>query len=102
MATLKDRLDKFKRTFESGAPPYSEPREAIAAMYRVTDELKASGIENAVMKDKNRNKHSSCQSSQRTGAGGMTNHRAVYGSDFAHFNVRAVETKRRHAETQST
>jgi len=50
MATLKDRLDEFKRTFESGAPPYNAPREAIATMHRATDELKASGIENAVLK----------------------------------------------------
>jgi hypothetical protein len=50
MATLKDRLDEFKRTFESGAPPYNAPHEAIAAMDRATDEFKPSGIENAVLK----------------------------------------------------
>jgi hypothetical protein len=44
MATLKDRLDEFKRTFESGAPPYNAPREAIAVMYRATDELSLSAL----------------------------------------------------------
>jgi hypothetical protein len=42
MTTLKKRLGEFKRTFESGAPPYNAPREAIAAMHRATGELKAS------------------------------------------------------------
>jgi hypothetical protein len=35
MATLQERLDEFKRTFESGAPPYNAPREAIETMQHV-------------------------------------------------------------------
>jgi hypothetical protein len=50
MATLKDRLEEFKKRFEPGARPYNAPREAIAAMHRATDELKASGIDNVVLK----------------------------------------------------
>jgi hypothetical protein len=49
MATLQERLDEFKRTFESGAPPYNAPREAIETMHRATAELKASGAEDAAL-----------------------------------------------------
>ena len=45
MANLQERLDEFKKSFESGAPPYNAPREAIETMHRATAELKASGIE---------------------------------------------------------
>ncbi len=45
MATLQERLDEFKKEFESGSPPYKTPREAIETMHRATAELKASGIE---------------------------------------------------------
>ena len=45
MPNLKDRLEEFKRTFESGTPPYNATPEAVAAMHRATAELKASGIE---------------------------------------------------------
>jgi len=45
MSNLQDRLDEFKRTFESGAPPYNTPREAIEMVHRATAELKASGLE---------------------------------------------------------
>ena len=45
MASLQSRLDEFKRSFESGAPPYNAPHEAIEKMHRATAELKASGIE---------------------------------------------------------
>jgi len=45
MSNLQDRLDEFKRTFESGAPPYNAPREAIEMMHRATAELKGSGLE---------------------------------------------------------
>ena len=44
MASLKQRLDEFKQSFESGAPPYNAPREAIEKMHRATAELEASGI----------------------------------------------------------
>jgi hypothetical protein len=50
MAGLQSRLDKFKRTFESGAPPYNAPYEAIETMHRATDELKVSGIEQRALK----------------------------------------------------
>jgi hypothetical protein len=45
MASLQSRLDEFKKAFESGAPPYNAPRQAIEEMHRATAELKASGIE---------------------------------------------------------
>jgi hypothetical protein len=50
MAKLQDRLDEFKRTFESGAPPYNAPREKIEMMHRATAELKASGAEGRALK----------------------------------------------------
>ena len=50
MSNLQDRLDKFKKTFESGAPPYNASREAVETMHRATAELKASGIEAAALK----------------------------------------------------
>lgn len=50
MTTLQKRLDEFKKTFESGAPPYNAPREAIESMHRATAELKASGIESRALK----------------------------------------------------
>ena len=50
MSSLQDRLDEFKRVFESGAPPYNVPPEAIKIMHRATAELKASGAENRALK----------------------------------------------------
>ncbi len=50
MSNLQNRLDEFKKAFESGAPPYNAPREAIEAMHRATAELKATGIENRALK----------------------------------------------------
>jgi hypothetical protein len=50
MATIKDRLDEIKRTFESGAPPYNATRETVETMHRATAELRASGIEEAALK----------------------------------------------------
>ncbi|HEY7181608.1 MAG TPA: hypothetical protein VIC84_09325 [Blastocatellia bacterium] len=50
MSTLQDRLDEFKKTFESGAPPYNASHETIEMMLRATAELKASGIEAAALK----------------------------------------------------
>jgi len=40
MSTPQDRLDEFKKTFESGAPPYNAPHEAVELMHRATAELK--------------------------------------------------------------
>jgi hypothetical protein len=50
MSNLQGRLDEFKKVFESGAPPYNAPHEAIELMHRATTELKASGIEDAALK----------------------------------------------------
>ena len=50
MASLQSRLDEFKKEFESGAPPYNAPREAIEKMHRATAELKASGLEDKALK----------------------------------------------------
>ena len=36
--TLQQRLDDFKATFESGAPPYNAPREAIETMHRAMED----------------------------------------------------------------
>ena len=50
MANLQSRLDEFKKAFESGAPPYNAPKEAIEKMHRATADLKASGIEKRALK----------------------------------------------------
>jgi hypothetical protein len=50
MGNLQERLDEFKKAFESGAPPYNAPREAIETMHRATAELKATGIEDRALK----------------------------------------------------
>lgn len=50
MAGLQQRLDEFKKNFESGAPPYNAPHEAIEKMHRATVELQASGIEARALK----------------------------------------------------
>ena len=50
MPNLKDRLEDFKKTFESGAPPYKATPEAIATMHRATEELEASGAAERALK----------------------------------------------------
>ena len=50
MTNLQDRLDEFKKAFESGAPPYNAPDEAIETMHRATAELKASYVEENALK----------------------------------------------------
>lgn len=50
MSSLQERLDEFKKSFESGAPPYNAPREAVETMHRATAELKATGIEEQALK----------------------------------------------------
>ncbi len=50
MASLQERLDGFKKSFESGAPPYNAPHEVIEMMHRATVELKATGIEERTLK----------------------------------------------------
>jgi hypothetical protein len=50
MSNLQDRLDEFRKAFESGAPPYNAPHEAIEKMHRATAELRATGIEERALK----------------------------------------------------
>ena len=50
MSNLKERLEEFKKTFESGTPPYNATPETVAMMHRATVELKASGIEEGALK----------------------------------------------------
>jgi len=50
MTSLQGRLDQFKESFESGAPPYNAQRQTIEKMHRATAELKASGIEERALK----------------------------------------------------
>jgi hypothetical protein len=50
MTGLQNRLDEFKRAFESGAPPYNAPRDVIETMHRATAELKASGVEDRALR----------------------------------------------------
>lgn len=41
--TLQQRLDAYKAPFESGAPLYNAPREAIEIMHRATEDLGGPG-----------------------------------------------------------
>lgn len=50
MASLQQKLEEFKKAFESGAPPCNAPHEAIEKMHRATEELKASGMEGGALK----------------------------------------------------
>lgn len=50
MASLQEQLDNFKRSIESGAPPYNMSHDAIEMMHRATAELKATGIEGRALK----------------------------------------------------
>jgi hypothetical protein len=50
MSNLKNRLEEFKKTFESGAPPYNVTPDRVATMHRATAELTASGIEGRALK----------------------------------------------------
>jgi len=50
MPSLQERLDEFKRNFESGAPPFKAPPEIIATMHRATAELEASGAAERALK----------------------------------------------------
>jgi len=49
MAPLQQRLDEFKRTSESGVPPYNARSEVIDTMHRAAAELKASGAEDVAL-----------------------------------------------------
>jgi hypothetical protein len=48
--TLQQRLDAFKATFESGAPPYNAPRAAIDTMHRTTEDLQRSRLAERALK----------------------------------------------------
>ena len=50
MPGLQDRLSEFKRSFESGEPPYNTSREAVETMHRATAALKASGADDRALK----------------------------------------------------
>jgi hypothetical protein len=50
MPNLQDHLNDFKKAFESGAPPYNVPHEAVEIMHRATAELTASGMGDAALK----------------------------------------------------
>jgi hypothetical protein len=50
ISNFKHRLEEFKKTFESGAPPYNVTPDTVATMHRATAELKASGIEDRALK----------------------------------------------------
>ena len=50
MASLQDRLNEFKKTFESGAPPFNVPPGVVEKMHRATAELKATGIEGRALR----------------------------------------------------
>jgi hypothetical protein len=50
MAGLQEKLDTYKKEFESGRAARSAPPEAIEKMHRATAELKASGIEGRARK----------------------------------------------------
>jgi hypothetical protein len=50
MRRLQERLDEFKKSFESGAAPYNATHEVIETMHRATAELKATGIEERALK----------------------------------------------------
>lgn len=50
MTSLQSRLDEYKKAFESGAPPYNAPLQAIEMMHRATAELEASGLADMALK----------------------------------------------------
>jgi hypothetical protein len=50
MASLMERLNEFKKNFESGAPPYKATRDVVETMHRATAELKRSGAEQRALK----------------------------------------------------
>ena len=50
MESLQHRLDEFKESFESGAPPYHARRETVETMHRATAELQRSGAADRALK----------------------------------------------------
>jgi len=50
VSNLKDRLERFKKNFDAGAPLYHATPEVVATMHRVTAELKSMGSEARALK----------------------------------------------------
>jgi hypothetical protein len=50
VGSLQERLDAYKKEFESGAGPRKVSPEGIETMHRATAELKATGIEGRALK----------------------------------------------------
>ncbi len=48
--SLQERLDDFRKNFESGGPPMNATQDIIDTMHRATDEIRASGIMEQVLK----------------------------------------------------
>ena len=48
--SLQEKLDEFKAKFESGGPPFHATPDVVATMHRATDEIRASGILDRVLK----------------------------------------------------
>jgi hypothetical protein len=47
---LQNKLNDFKAKVESGAPPFNIKKEAVEIMHRATDELRATGILQSVLR----------------------------------------------------
>jgi hypothetical protein len=50
LETLQERLDKYKASFESGAPPFNTPRHIIEIFHRGMEELRQSGLQDRALK----------------------------------------------------
>jgi hypothetical protein len=50
VVSLQEKLDAFKKNFESGGPPFNISREVIATMHRATEELRISSILGSAIK----------------------------------------------------
>lgn len=48
--SLQEKLREFKTQFESGGPPLNVSPEVVATLHKATDEIRASGILERVLK----------------------------------------------------
>ena len=48
--SLQEKLNKFREDFESGGPPLNVSPDIIASIHKATDELRASGIIERILK----------------------------------------------------
>ena len=48
--SLQEKLNKFRKDFESGGPPLNVSPDIIASIHKATDELRASGIIERILK----------------------------------------------------